>query len=58
MATILKEAALVAHPLEPLSAEEIERATAIACAERQLGERARFVTISLVGRQLWHGRLA
>ncbi len=47
MATILRETTSVGHPLEPLSAEEIGRATEIVRAERHLGERARFVTVGL-----------
>src|SRR5690242_11547150 len=37
----------VAHPLEPLSAAEIERAVAILRREREVGPRTRFASITL-----------
>ncbi len=37
----------LAHPLDPLSAEEIELAVAVLREQRELGERARFVEIVL-----------
>jgi primary-amine oxidase len=37
----------VAHPLEPLTAEEITAAVAIVRTERQLGESTRFISVNL-----------
>src|SRR5215472_8038357 len=37
----------IRHPLEPLTVEEIARTVEILRAERQLGSRVRFVSISL-----------
>jgi primary-amine oxidase len=37
----------VAHPLEPLTADEVTAAVAILRRERQLGERVRFMTVTL-----------
>jgi primary-amine oxidase len=39
--------ATVAHPLEPLTPQEIEAAVAIVRRERQLSEQARFVSVTL-----------
>ena len=36
-----------AHPLDPLSPSEIERAVAILCSERELGARVRFESVEL-----------
>ena len=36
-----------AHPLDPLSADELVRAVEVARSGRQLGERVRFVTVEL-----------
>src|SRR5437588_13087203 len=47
MATIVGDAIGVTHPLEPLSVEEIAAAVNIVRAQRNLGERVRFVTITL-----------
>jgi Cu2+-containing amine oxidase len=46
MATIVGDAIGVTHPLEPLSVEEIAAAVNIVRAQRMLGERVRFVTIT------------
>src|SRR5262249_46169592 len=37
----------VAHPLEPLTADEVTAAVAILRRERRLGERVRFMTVTL-----------
>jgi primary-amine oxidase len=47
MATTIQNAIGLRHPLEPLSVDEISAVVEILRAERQLGERVRFVTISL-----------
>ena len=47
MATTLESTVGLRHPLEPLSVGEIAAAVDILRSERQLGERVRFVTISL-----------
>ena len=47
MATTLESSVGLRHPLEPLTVDEIAAAVAILRSERQLGERVRFVSISL-----------
>src|SRR4051812_10144578 len=47
MVIVPESPASVAHPLDPLSAAEIREAVAVLRAERQLGARTRFVTVSL-----------
>ena len=46
------------HPLDPLSAGEIERAVAVLRAQRQLGDRVRFESVELrePGKDGWIGR--
>lgn len=43
----LHDASAALHPLEPLTAEEISAAVSILRSERKLGERVRFVSVSL-----------
>jgi primary-amine oxidase len=47
MATTINSSIGLRHPLEPLSVDEISAVVDILRTERQLGERVRFVTISL-----------
>jgi len=47
MATTIERSVGVRHPLEPLSVDEIATAVDVLRTERQLGERVRFVSISL-----------
>jgi len=47
MATTIERAVGVRHPLEPLSVDEIAAAVDVLRTERQLGERMRFVSVSL-----------
>ena len=48
MAITARHAAQVAHPLEPLTTDEISAAVAILRQERNLGERVRFMSVTLV----------
>jgi primary-amine oxidase len=47
VATIIESSVGVRHPLDPLSVDEIAAAIDILRGERQLGERTRFVSVSL-----------
>ena len=47
MQTVSKPAVVVHHPLDPLTAEEVETASSTLKRERNLADSARFVTISL-----------
>ena len=47
MATTLPNAVGVAHPLDPLTVDEIAAAVDIMRTERQLGARVRFVSVTL-----------
>jgi primary-amine oxidase len=47
MATTIQSAIGLRHPLEPLSSEEIAATVEILRSQRQLGDRVRFVSISL-----------
>jgi primary-amine oxidase len=47
VATIIERSVGVRHPLDPLSVDEIAAAIDILRGERQLGERIRFVSVSL-----------
>ena len=47
MATTIERTVGLRHPLEPLSVDEIAATVSILRSERQLGERVRFVSISL-----------
>ena len=47
MATALPATRVASHPLEPLNSQEIAAAVEILGAERRLGPRMRFVTITL-----------
>ena len=47
MATALPATRVAIHPLEPLNSQEIAAAVEILGAERRLGPRMRFVTITL-----------